>query len=781
MRKTNYVKKQVWFGAYQRELHIIFLISLALFLSLSLCTYNPTDSSWWYATSDGFQLTNACGFVGAQIAALFFYLFGSGSFFCIAPLCFTIYLLWYGLPVRSEWDRYGAYAVFIVAVSTLSAAYKIMIGGAHVPGGFIGLHMWRLLYRWFDYVGAVLCIYTTLLASSIIITQLSFIAWFRSLTVKRYMYTLYRWFRVTVRALTPVMVRGTDFVRWIGQRIIGAARAAIHYVGLASTPLEYDAPEYDDPALDYQDTDVSALLHRTTIAAMPVEHVVNQLNNGNNENLVSSVTHLEHLNSQPIPETIVMPEEPSQPSEGAAPVVDQYQLPNVSIFIGTQGHEHDVQLMKQLEKRAHILEEKLRCFGIAGSVTSIKSGPVVTLFEYMPTIDSKISKIIALEDDLALALQALSIRIIAPIPGKSVVGFEVANARRTSVLLADIIQSDLYMQYAGQLPLILGKDTIGNNVVADLATMPHLLVAGSTGSGKSVALNSMLISLLCAHTPDGLRLILIDPKRLEFAPYADIAHLLFPIVTNPRDSVPVLQWVVHEMEERYQKMAEHGARNYGDYNKMMEADEKLPLIVVIIDELSDLMMTAGREIEGLIVRIAQMARAAGIHLIVATQRPSVDVITGLIKVNFPSRISFRVTSKVDSRTILDCSGADKLLGKGDMLFLDSAHSILTRVHGAYVSDHEIKTVTDHIRAQRPVVYRDLIRELTDSNQEVKTIDDELYEAVLIFLQEIDDISISLLQRKFRIGYNRSARIIEILQSRGLIMPSEGGKPRKVIR
>jgi S-DNA-T family DNA segregation ATPase FtsK/SpoIIIE len=460
---------------------------------------------------------------------------------------------------------------------------------------------------------------------------------------------------------------------------------------------------------------------------------------------------------------------------------EQFQLPNKSIFIGVKDEFNHAKQMKELKALAQVLEEKLCCFGVSGSVLSIKFGPVVTLFEYQPDIDSKISKIIALEDDLALALQALSIRIIAPIPGRSVVGFEVSNPHRKSVLLADVVQSASYEKFVGGIPLILGQDTVGNNVVVDLAKMPHLLVAGSTGSGKSVALNAMLISILCARTPDEVRLILIDPKRLEFVPYADIAHLLFPIITESKDAVSALGWVVHEMDVRYKRMAEKGARNCADYNKIVTRAEQIPFIVVIIDELSDLMMTAGREIEGLIIRITQMARAAGIHMIVATQRPSVDVITGLIKVNFPSRISFRVTSKIDSRTILDCGGADKLLGRGDMLFLDSTDSTLKRVHGAYVTDDEIKKVADAIRQQQSPLYLDLEPHIANVGGDIGQEDEALYSEILKFLKEIDEISISLLQRKFRIGYNRSARIIEILEARGLVASSESGKTRKVIR
>jgi len=310
--------------------------------------------------------------------------------------------------------------------------------------------------------------------------------------------------------------------------------------------------------------------------------------------------------------------------------------------------------------------------------------------------------------------------------------------------------------------------------------MPHLLIAGSTGSGKSVALNAMLISLLCKCSPAQLKLILIDPKRLEFAPFADIAHLLFPIVTDTKKAAPVLKWVVGEMERRYELMSACGARNIFDYKQIRaKDDQELPFIVVVIDELSDLMMLTGKETEDLITRIAQMARAAGIHLIIATQRPSVDVITGLIKVNFPSRISFRVSSKIDSRTILDASGAEKLLGRGDMLFMDSSAAQLKRVHGAYVSDVEIEKVVEHIKQERQVTYLELVHEQVPDG--LLGTDDHLFQEILYYLEEIDEVSISLLQRKFRIGYNRSARIIETLESQGHISSSQGGKTRKVIR
>lgn len=462
----------------------------------------------------------------------------------------------------------------------------------------------------------------------------------------------------------------------------------------------------------------------------------------------------------------------------------KYILPDVSLFAKRAHRESDSVLIQECEARAQLLQEKLARFGIKGIVVAIKHGPVVTLFEYQPDIDAKLSKIVALEDDLAMALKALSIRIIAPIPGRAVVGFEIANAQRQDVLLADIIHSSEYKKYKAALPLILGQDPVGKGVIVDLARMPHLLIAGSTGSGKSVGLNAMLISLLCARTPDELKIILIDPKRLEFTAYADIAHLLFPIITDTKAAVPILKWVAMQMDARYTQMAASGVRNIIEYNSQSDQGaswERMPFIVVIIDELADLMITVGREVEDAIARITQMARAAGIHLIVATQRPSVDVITGLIKVNFPSRISFRVTSRVDSRTILDCGGADKLLGRGDMLFLDSTGSTLNRVHGAYVSDAEIAQITAHIRAERPVNYLDITAELQKDERVLDEKDDMLYEHVLHYLDEIESISISSLQRKFKIGYNRSARIIDQLASSGRIMQADGSKTRRVIK
>jgi len=671
MLKSLNIKKRLIWWSYQKEIAVIIGASLTIFLALSLGTYSPSDSSWAYATTEGVRITNYGGVVGAQFAALFFYFFGSASLVLVVLSFFLLYLCMLTIPVRQEFDRIISYFVLMLVCATFCYAYGFSFWGEAVPGGLVGSSLFWLLHRWFDQVGAFLFLYTLLLVTIILITQLSFIYWIAWLKPAGNYFLigcgyLYRF--------------GKSLFLWSARYGIAGARWCARFFDILSEPIAYDAPEGDEMSFDklrmhglvgqadsktvffLQDTLTNSQLHQPCILSLSKDD-----GQAGRHDLAKASPNRQD-------ERLVKSEE--------SVISETYNLPNLSIFAGVKKESpdaHNTQAMQELESHARTLEEKLSCFGVSGSVTSIKSGPVVTLFEYKPDIDSKISKIIALEDDLALALKALSIRIIAPIPGRSVVGFEVSNLRRKNVLLAEVIQSREYTHFSGELPLILGQDTIGNNVVVDLARMPHLLVAGSTGSGKSVALNTMLISLLCSRTPDELRLILIDPKRLEFAPYAHVAHLLFPIVTEPKQAAPVLQWVVTEMETRYKRMAEKGARNCADYNKLVHPSinsgrtgtrerstgegsgdvecAQLPLIVVMIDELSDLMMTAGREIESLIVRITQMARAAGIHLIVATQRPSVDVITGLIKVNFPSRISFRVTSKIDSRTILDCSCA----------------------------------------------------------------------------------------------------------------------------
>lgn len=448
----------------------------------------------------------------------------------------------------------------------------------------------------------------------------------------------------------------------------------------------------------------------------------------------------------------------------------RYTLPSKALLKPEKNVRDERDERSDLDKKGRLLEEKLAHFGIKGKVVSAVTGPVVTVFEYKPAHDVKVSRVLACEDDIALALQAMSVRCRAPIPGKSVIGFEVAYAHRKPVLLADIVENGLKKELA--LPLALGVDIVGRPLVVDLRSVPHLLVAGATGSGKSVALSSMLVSLLLSRTPEELKLILIDPKRLEFSLYAAIPHLLFPHITEPGEAVSALAWLVDEMERRYEKLAAVGARSLEEYRARTR--EALPYIVVCIDELADLMMTAARDVEHYLTRLAQMARAAGIHLIVATQRPSVDVITGIIKANFPTRIAFRVVSKIDSRTILDASGAEKLVGKGDLLMLDSSGA-LTRAHGAYVSTDEIEAVVQAAKQWAPTYIERPATRVDEGG------DSALMKQVEKIILECDEVSISLIQRRLKIGYNRAARIMEELEIQGRVLTTPGSKMKRVVR
>ncbi|MEJ2078311.1 MAG: DNA translocase FtsK 4TM domain-containing protein [Acidobacteriota bacterium] len=452
---------------------------------------------------------------------------------------------------------------------------------------------------------------------------------------------------------------------------------------------------------------------------------------------------------------------------------------------------------KELVERAHKLTTKCAEFGVLGQVHQIQPGPVVTTFEFKPDPGVKYSRITNLSDDLCLALRAASIRIDR-IPGKNTVGIEVPNTKRRIIYLKEILASGEFQRAQSPLTLALGQLINGATTVVDLDRMPHLLIAGSTGSGKSVGLNCMVCSILFKAGPNEVRFILVDPKRLELGLYEDIPHLLTPIVTDPKQAANALNWAVREMEDRYKVLAQQGVRNIAQYNALVrqtaaerggEQDEEelnpLPNIVIIVDELADLMMTAGKDVETAVTRLAQMARAVGIHLILATQRPSVDVITGLIKANFPSRLSFRVTSRIDSRTILDSNGAEQLLGMGDMLFLSPETSRLVRIHGAYISEKEIGRVVKFLREQGEPDYQEeiLIGEEDDSDSalvDIGDLEDALYQEAASFVVDTRKASTSLLQRRFRIGYGRAARLLDMMEHEGLVGPSEGSKAREVL-
>jgi S-DNA-T family DNA segregation ATPase FtsK/SpoIIIE len=521
---------------------------------------------------------------------------------------------------------------------------------------------------------------------------------------------------------------------------------------------------------------------------------------------------------------LVIEDNPSTPKKPKPKKVEQthfdftkadgkFQLPPFTLLEEAQHKDGRVK-RDHLITNSRILEKKLSDFGVDGRVVEVMPGPVITMYELEPAPGVKINKITNLADDLALALMAPSIRILAPIPGKSVIGIEIPNLKRESVFLKDVLDNESFTNSSLRLPIALGVDFVGTPVIADLTKMPHLLIAGTTGSGKSVALNAMICSILFKAQPDDVKFLMVDPKRLELSSYEGIPHLMHPVVVDPKKASQVLRWTVEEMERRYRVISDLSVKSIDAYNELLLKNPKgkaagkeqtepaavddsgnlsknnqqinhvrLPYIVVIIDELADLMMVAPRDVEESLTRLAQMARAAGIHLIIATQRPSVDVITGLIKANFPTRISFQVSSKIDSRTIIDQTGAEQLLGAGDMLFIPPGTSKLSRIHGAYVSDKEILRIVDFIKMQAQPAYDSSIEKFSEEAAQSQHDDDnfdEKYDEAVALVGELGQASISLVQRYMKIGYNRAARMIEQMEREGIVGPSDGAKPRKVL-
>jgi DNA segregation ATPase FtsK/SpoIIIE, S-DNA-T family len=459
-----------------------------------------------------------------------------------------------------------------------------------------------------------------------------------------------------------------------------------------------------------------------------------------------------------------------------------WKLPPLSLL------ERHVSSHKEVDKEVYYkvskqLEQKLKNFGVSGKVVGISPGPVVTTYEYSPAAGVKINKIAGLADDLALGLKAQSVRVVGSVPGKAALGIEIPNPDRSVVYIRDLLSSEKYRNSVEKLDIALGLDVVGNPAIANLAKMPHLLIAGATGAGKSVAINTIVASLLFNATPEEVRLLMVDPKRIELSGYEGIPHLLHPVVVEPKLASRALAWAVREMERRYKLLEEAKVKSFDSYNDISE--EKLPYIVIIVDELADLMMVASKDVEASIARLAQMARAAGMHLILATQRPSVDVLTGLIKANFPTRISFKVSSKVDSRTILDTSGAEHLLGLGDMLYLANGAPGLKRVHGAYISEKETDAIIEFLKAQGNASYDESVttaieKEEHDGTNGEEEEYDERYDEAVNIVCESGQASISMVQRRLRVGYNRAARMIEVMEREGVVGPADGSKPREVL-
>lgn len=767
-----------------REVVLILTAALSLFLLLALASHHPADPGWAHITSHHGSVANLGGKVGAIVSDIFLSFLGYLAY--IVPVL-TLYAAWIYFRHRFSPERNYFY------LSLRSAGFLfIVLGGCALlslgkfadhhgfdAGGYIGHFMGASMVHSFNWWGGHLILVAMFLCGITLFTGLSWL----KLIDKTGQWTLF--------LLYLLSKGGFKTARSLWQKLQKEE-------GTGAESHERIEPKF------HQEKPT-----QKAVRAERVEPVI----------LTTSVTPKEEKPASILAPSIskpqvIMPSLRSQ-LDTQTELFDksvQGEFPSLSLLDASSGEQKARYTNEQLEDMSREVELRLQDFGVEVKVVAVHPGPVVTRYELQLAAGTKVSKISVLAKDLARSLSVVSVRVVEVIPGKSVIGLELPNEERETVRLREILASQQYDNARSPLTLALGKDIAGHPVIVDLAKMPHLLVAGTTGSGKSVGLNAMLLSFLYKATPDQLRLIMIDPKMLELAVYEGIPHLLTPVVTDMKDAANALRWCVVEMDRRYRLMASLGVRNISGYNsKIKEANangvplydplwtsakseqpevlEELPYIVVLADEFADLMMVAGKKVEELIARLAQKARAAGIHLILATQRPSVDVITGLIKANIPTRISFQVSSKIDSRTVLDQPGAEQLLGHGDMLYLAPGTGVPVRVHGAYVADDEVhRVVQDWKRRGQPSYLENILEgdgmggdggldgfaEGGDSEQ------DPLYDQAVAIVMETKRASISLVQRRLKIGYNRAANIMEAMEKAGLVSAMENNGLREVL-
>ena len=764
------------------------LFATALIWLISLASYSASDPVWFFNTGSDLAPANFAGRVGAFVAELSYQLFGYSAY--LIPLVLVVagwHYFWCRAVDAAYTKLLGAALLVACTGSFLSLAFGTLdFGGKEFrAGGYLGERLAAGLATYLNKTGSIILILTLLFFAIILSTQFSFGRFFGAIGQM----LRARW----AAAALVFRTRREDKARQ-------KQRAEIVKKHLGKGTADEGRGTGKEAAKVAREPIVATARQSAPAAAAPVPSKTSKT-----AAMVSAAAAaLKAGSSKPTPPPIKRAAAP--PAEPTLPLSDperapaerrkgSFTLPPNALFDAPKGERKIDE--RELMDGARLLEEKCREFSVEGSVVQIHPGPVVTTYEFKPDAGVKYSKITGLADDLCLAMQAESV-LIDRIPGKSTVGIQIPNPTRELISLRELLESEPYRRSASKLTLALGKTIHGEPFVSDLATMPHLLIAGSTGTGKSVSVNAMLTSILMRATPDDVRFIMIDPKRLELGMYEDIPHLLTPVVMDPKLAANALRWAVREMEERYKTLAAVGVRNIEQFNRnvrAMQAEKKdepvtddkgnelkpLPFIVVLIDELADLMMVASNEVEESIARLAQMARAVGIHLILATQRPSVDVITGLIKANLPARISFRVSSKIDSRTILDGNGAEQLLGKGDMLYLPPASSRFVRLHGPYISEQESARLASFLRKQGKPTYDTTVTQDEKGAQEQMEFEkDELYDEAARIVVSSGQASISYLQRRLRIGFSRAARLIDMMEMDGLVSAAAGAKPREVL-
>jgi DNA segregation ATPase FtsK/SpoIIIE, S-DNA-T family len=733
-----------------REFFGVLVSVTALLIIISLLSYAPRDPSWNTSTRP-IETQNRVGIVGAYLADVLLQGFGLASYLLPIFLCLVAFQMFRSNYRKIPLSKFAGYGVFLISIAVILDLF-VDSDVARESGGIVGGFLKEsVLIPLFGRISTVLIATTGLLASVMLLSEHSLFD------------------------IAKGMKKSADGLR----KIVAPSLANLFKEMKEKTEkrkgenTKKERPDYVPPPILVKEEASQDLVKKTgkKTVALQEQYKLPEINEG-------------------------------------------YKLPPSDLLDPPAGEQFKID-KETLHANSLILQKKLADFGVEGEVVAVRPGPVITMYEFKPAPGVKVRRIVMLADDLAMALRAVSVRILAPIPGESVVGIEIPNPRRETVFLREVIESEAFQNADSKLTFALGKDIGGIPFVTDLARMPHVLVAGATGTGKSVSINAMILSILFKSAPRDVKFIMVDPKMLELTVYEEIPHLLVPVVTDPKKAAAALFWAMDEMDRRYRLMREKGARNIDNYNRTLEKEgaakksvieltetqsgeeaadiggklnndpelvhERLPRIVIIVDELADLMMTVGRDIEEYITRLAQKARAAGIHLILATQRPSVDVITGLIKANFPARISFQVTSRVDSRTILDSIGSEKLLGNGDLLYLPPGTARLTRVHGAFVSDQDVRKVMKFIKQQgRPNYLPDVFEVKKEAEAAVADEEyDEMYDQAVAIVTDTQQASISMIQRRLRVGYNRAARMIEQMERDGVVGPADGAKPREV--
>ena len=801
----------------QNEIVAILLLALGLLLALCLVSaaFYPDDPSWNSAGQGATR--NFTGPIGANVAAALFQFIGLAAYLLPVLFLAAAWRRFRTRSLRAPLSRVIGLVMLVLAASALLAISKLhpLFDLSVPPGGLAGALISRSLASGLNTVGATVLLVACAATGLLLTTNFSFLGLYEKiveaisnrLVFLRAMPERFRTWRGARREQAQLRKEARQAAK---TELLAARQALKQSPGLSANERvaefmrEETASSAQTTTVNRGEVEPTGMGQRTAAAAAGAQRAMSAGASASPLGMPGSRTTSE--DDEDVEEMVkgvsVLRKKAEAPVTGKLPFdadrarrvsYSEYSLPPLGFL--NEAPPHSEQADAELLGIATRLAEKCKEFNVTGQIKHICPGPVVTTYEFKPDPGVKYSRITSLSDDLCLALKAESIRIDR-MPGKPHVGIEVPNPRRETIYLREVIESRPFRESASKLTIALGKTIDGLNYVSDLAKMPHLLIAGTTGAGKSVGVNALIVSILYRARPDEVKFILIDPKRLELGLYEDIPHLITPIITDPKAASRSLKWAVGEMERRYRDLAGWGVRNIDGYNNEImrrnlvqeyddagEAWKPLPYIVIIIDELADLMMTSGREVEESITRLAQMARAVGIHLVLATQRPSVDVITGLIKANFPSRISFRVSSKVDSRTIIDTNGAEQLLGRGDMLFLPPGTSRLIRVHGAYIDETEIGKIVMNIKAQGAPAYDKTITQTEEEANGIEGIEgdhDEMFREALRICVEMKRASTSVLQRRLRIGYGRAAAILDMMEREALIGPADGSRPRPVL-